>query len=283
MGSPGSVPSLGRRLRRGWPLVLVALLAVLALGCQVQEPVTSGGATPSLIGGWWKPAVGTPWQIQLTAPVDQSVNVPIYDIDGESSSAAVVSSLHAKGRKVICYIDVGGAETYRSDYSLIPRSVLGNVVDGWPDERWIDVRQIDLLRPVMAARMDMCRAKGFDAVDPDMVEAYAADSGFPLSDQDQLKFNRWIAQLAHERGMAVGLKGDVEQVPDLVGDFDFVVNEQCAEYDECDTVAAFTRAGKAAFHIEYDLSKSRYCAESNALQFSSLRKRLELDAWSDPC
>ena len=288
MGSPARIPSLGRRLSRGWPLLFVALLGVIAMGCEPQaEPVTSGGeaapGVPPAAGGWWKPAVGADWQIQLTTPVDQSFNVPIYDIDGESNSAAVVSALHAKGRKVICYIDVGGAESYRSDFSLIPKSTLGNVVDGWPDERWIDVRQIDKLLPVMAARMDMCKSKGFDAVDPDMVEAYAADSGFPITYQDQLTFNRWIANLAHDRGMAVGLKGDVDQVKDLVSSFDFVVNEQCAQYDECATVAAFAQAGKPVFHIEYDLSKSQYCSESDALHFSSLRKNLSLDAWSDPC
>jgi hypothetical protein len=283
MGSPSVRRPAGRNRHRGWPLLLVALLGALALGCEIQEPATPGAPTPPVAGGWWKPAVGTRWQIQLTTPVDQSVNVPIYDIDGESNSAAVVASLHAKGRKVICYIDVGGAETYRSDYSLIPKSVLGKAVDGWPDERWIDIRKIDLLRPVMTARMDMCRSKGFDAVDPDLVEAYAADSGFPITYQHQLTFNRWIAQLAHERGMAVGLKGDVDQVKDLVSSFDFVVNEQCAEYDECDTVAAFIRAGKPVFHIEYDLGTSQYCTQTKALKFSSLRKRLDLDAWSDPC
>lgn len=293
MGSARSALTPPRPIRRSLPFVLAAMVGVLALACQpVQEqPPASGGGNGNggggggapVTSGWWRPAVGTDFQIQLTTPVDESVSAPIYIIDGESNSAAVVASLHAKGRKVICYIDVGAAESYRSDVGLIPRSVQGNAVDGWPQERWLDVRKIDQLRPVMTARMDMCKAKGFDAVDPDLIEAYAADSGFPITYQDQITYNRWIAQLAHERGMAVGHKGNVEQVPDLVEVFDFSVNEQCAEYDECDTVAAYTRAGKPVFHIEYDLSKRQYCPTSAALQFSSLRKNLDLDAWSDPC
>jgi hypothetical protein len=242
-------------------------------------PGPSGGAT----GSWWVPAPGTAWQIQLTTPVDQSVDAPVYDIDGEQNSKAVVDALHAKGRKVICYIDAGGAESYRADVAGLPSSVLGKPVEGWPQERWLDIRQIDALRPVMAARMDMCKAKGFDAVDPDLLDAYSTNTGFAITYADQLRYDRWLAQLAHERGMGVGLKGNVDQVKDLVNDFDFTVNEECAVYDECDTVAAFVQAGKAVFHIEYDLSTSRFCGETEALGFSSVRKRLDLDAWSQPC
>jgi hypothetical protein len=234
-------------------------------------------------GTVWVPPPGTAWQIQLSTPVDQSVDVPVYDIDGDDNPASVVAELHARGRRVICYIDAGGAETYRADYHTIPASVIGRVVDGWPQERWLDVRQLEALAPVMAARMDMCRSKGFDAVDPDMLEAYAADSGFPITYQHQLTYNRLLAQLAHARGMSIGLKGDVGQVADLVGDFDFTVNEQCAQYDECDTVAAFARAGKAVLHIEYDLSTSQFCPVTKPLGFSSLRKRLDLGAWRQPC
>jgi hypothetical protein len=243
------------------------------------QPANPGGVA----GDWWKPTPGTPWQIQLTTPVDLSIDAPVYDIDGEQNSKAVVDALHAKGRKVICYIDAGGAESYRADVASLPSSVLGKAVEGWPQERWLDVRQIETLRPVMEARMDMCRAKGFDAVDPDLLDAYATNSGFPITYADQLRYNRWLAQLAHERGMAVGLKGNVDQVKDLVNDFDFSVNEECAAYDECDTVAAFVQAGKAVFHIEYDLATTRFCGETESLGFSSLRKRLDLDAWTQAC
>jgi hypothetical protein len=52
----------------------------------------------------------------------------------------------------------------------------------------------------------MCRAKGCDALEPDDVDAYQNDSGFPLA-EDQLPFNVWIANEAHrltpEQGLAV--------------------------------------------------------------------------------
>jgi hypothetical protein len=135
----------------------------------------------------------------------------------------------------------------------------------------------------MAKRFDMCRTKGFDAVEPDNTDGYRNRTGFKLTAADQLTFNRMIAKLAHDRGMAVGLKNDLDQIPQLLGDFDFAVNEQCAEFDECARLKPFIAAGKAVFHVEYNLPPSRFCAQSGRLGLSSMEKRLELGAWRAPC
>lgn len=100
-------------------------------------------------------------------------------------------------------------------------------------ERWLDIRRTAVLRPLMARRMDMCRDKGFDAVEPDLMDGYLNRTGFPLTARHQLAYNRMLAELAHERGLAVGLKNDLPQIPELVGSFDFAVNEECAEFGEC--------------------------------------------------
>lgn len=135
----------------------------------------------------------------------------------------------------------------------------------------------------MADRLDMCRDKGFDAVEPDNMDGYRNRTGFQLTAADQLRYNRLIARLAHERGMAVGLKNDLDQIPDLVGDFDFAVNEQCAQYDECGDMKPFIAADKAVFHVEYELPTSRFCAESRRLKLSSMLKKYELGVWREAC
>ncbi|MCX5401220.1 endo alpha-1,4 polygalactosaminidase [Streptomyces sp. NBC_00102] len=239
-----------------------------------------GGSTRS--AGWWRPKPGLDWQWQLNGRADQSVDVPVYDIDGFENSAADVARLHRAGRKAICYINVGAWEDFRSDKAAFPASVLGSG-DDWDGERWLDVRQIAVLKPLMAKRFDMCRAKGFDAVEPDLVEAYNNDSGFDITAADQLAYNRMIAKLAHERGMAVGLKNDLPQVPALLKDFDFAVNEECAQYDECDELTPFVEAGKAVFHVEYEVPASDFCADSRRLGLSSMEKKLELGVWRKAC
>ncbi|WP_316522541.1 endo alpha-1,4 polygalactosaminidase [Kitasatospora brasiliensis] len=241
-----------------------------------------GNPAPAPAGAHWQPAPGLTWQWQLGGGVDQSVDVPVYDIDGFENDASVVAALHAKGRKVICYINAGSWEDFRPDSAAFAKSLQGSDT-GWKGEKWFDIRKLDQLRPLMAARFDMCRSKGFDAIEPDTIEAYNQNSGFPLTPDDQLKYNRMLAQLAHERGLAIGLKNDLDQIPALLADFDFAVNEECAQFDECDRVAPFVKAGKAVFHVEYKLDTDRFCAKTKSLGFSSMQKKLELNAWRKPC
>ncbi|WP_432135300.1 MULTISPECIES: endo alpha-1,4 polygalactosaminidase [unclassified Streptomyces] len=242
----------------------------------------AGSPSPPGARRVWVPRPGLAWQWQLNGKADPGVDVPVYDIDGFENSAADVARLHRDGRKVICYVNVGAWEDFRPDADAFPRSLLGRA-NGWEGERWLDIRRSDALRPLMARRFDMCRDKGFDAVEPDLVEGYAADTGFPLTARDQLAYNRMIAGLAHERGLSVGLKNDLAQIPQLVDDFDFAVNEECAEFDECALLSPFIEAGKAVFHVEYEKPNSSFCAESRRLKLSSMRKNLGLDAWREPC
>jgi hypothetical protein len=179
-------------------------------------------------------------------------------------------------------VNAGAAEDFRPDYATFPAEVLGKT-DGWPGERWLDIRRIDVLEPIMAARFDVCAQKGFDAVEADLVDGYSGDTGFPLTAADQLTYNRMLAGLAHHRGLSIGLKNDLGQIPDLVTEFDFAINEQCVEYQECDTLTPFIDAGKAVFHVEYNRPNAEFCPTTTALRFSSMRKNRQLDAPRWPC
>ncbi|GLY93863.1 endo alpha-1,4 polygalactosaminidase [Actinoplanes sp. NBRC 103695] len=228
------------------------------------------------------PKPGITWQWQLTTPVDLSVDAEVYDIDGFLNDADVVAELHRRGRKAICYVEVGAAENFRPDYPDWPRELLGGS-NGWPGERWLDIRDPAKLKPVLAKRFAMCAKKGFDAVEPDLMDAYESETGFPITAAHQLRFNRFVARLAHEHGLSVALKNDVDQAAELVGDFDFTVNEECAAFDECASLKPFLEAGKAVLHAEYDLAPAEYCAESRRLNLSSLHKSRDLDAAATPC
>ena len=247
-------------------------------------PATGGEVTVSAspVATRWVPRPGTPWQWQLTTPVDTSVDAEVYDIDGVEAGADTVATLHRAGRTVICYVNAGAAEDFRPDHAAFPDDVQGGP-DGWNGERLLDIRRLDVLAPIMAARFDMCRQKGFDGVEADLVDGYVQDSGFPLTAADQLTYNRMLADLAHERGLSIGLKNDLDQVAELVDEFDFAVNEQCFQYEECDRLAPFVRAGKAVFTAEYELEPADFCPAARAAGFSSMQKRTNLDAWRRPC
>lgn len=245
-------------------------------------PSTSNISSPAASAAVWHPKPGLTWQWQLSGTVDTSVDAQVYDIDGVENGSAVVAKLHAAGRKVICYVNAGAYESFRADASRYPASIIGQS-NGWPGERWLDVRRLDVLRPILADRFKACAQKGFDAIEPDNVDGYKNDTGFPLTAADQLAFNRMLTELAHADGLAIGLKNDLDQIPQLVADFDFAVNEQCAEYSECDALKPFVAAGKAVFHVEYNLTLGSFCAQTSALGLSSMRKNLSLDAPRWPC
>jgi hypothetical protein len=179
---------------------------------------------------------------------------------------------------VICYLDVGSWEEYRPDAGTFPKRVLGAVYEGYPEERWLDIRQIRALAPILRKRFDLCRRKGFDAVEPDNIAGYENKSGFPLSGADQIRFNRWVSREVRKRGMAIALKNDPEQVHQLLDDFDFAVVEECFEFEECGRFSPFIDAGKAVFSAEYEAAPASFCPQARALRFSTIRKGYDLFA-----
>lgn len=262
--------------------LLVVPLLLLAACTSEPEPEPDALSPDPPPGQLWRPEPGVGWQWQLTGRLDTSVKAAVYDVDGFNTTKEQLATLKKAGRKTICYISTGAWEDFRPDAGAFPKALLGQG-NGWDGERWLDIRRLAELEPLMGKRFDMCKAKGFDAVEPDNMDGYANRSGFPLTADDQLKYNRLIARMAHERGMSVGLKNDLDQIPELVGDFDFAVNEQCMEYEECDRYVPFIEAGKAVFHVEYEGKPNRWCPRARAAKLSSMQKRYDLDAWRQTC
>lgn len=205
----------------------------------------------------------------------------MYDIDLFDASASLVSSLHSKGRAVICYFSTQ-YEDWRPDAKSFPSSVLGSNLDDWPGERYVDIRS-STVRSIMTARLDLAVSKGCDGVEPDNVDSYSNSNGLGLTAADQLDFNRFIASESHKRGLSVGLKNDLDQVRSLVTYFDWALNEQCHEYGECDYLTPFVTAGKAVFGVEYQGSASSVCPSMVSDKFSWLMKDLDLGASGTQC
>lgn len=246
---------------------------------QVYLPLV---ATPTV----WRLALNTSWQWQLDGTIDQAVDTQLFDIDLFDTEASLVAALHAQGRKVVCYISVGSWEEWRPDADQFPPAVIGNDYEGWPGEKWLDIRQIDQLAPIMRARLDACRAKGFDGIEPDNIEGYANDTGFPLTAQDQLTYNIWLANEAHARGLSIGLKNDPDQVAELLPYFDWALTEDCFDQGWCEQLTPFVNAGKAVFAAEYTdtgMTTGKFCPQANALNFNGILKHRDLDAWRQAC
>ena len=85
------------------------------------SPASSGSSsavTVTAVHEVWMPSPSTSWQWQLNGlPLDRTIQAEMYGIDLFDNDAATVSALHAEGRKVVCYVNVGGWEDWWSDAS----------------------------------------------------------------------------------------------------------------------------------------------------------------------
>ncbi|MBN1936853.1 MAG: endo alpha-1,4 polygalactosaminidase [Anaerolineae bacterium] len=251
-----------------------------------ETPVPSTNPQVTADPPRWIPSRDILWQIQFDGDLDLGIPADLYDLDLFETDTAAVAALHAQGRRVICYLNAGAWEDWRPDADQFPSQVIGNDYAGWPGEKWLDIRRLALLAPILRARLDLCAAKGFDGVDPDNVDGYTNATGFPLTAADQLAFNRWLAGEAHARGLAIGLKNDPEQARDLVADFDWALTEDCFVEDWCADLTPFLEAGKPILAIEYTdrtASLAPFCTEAQRLGISPILKHRDLDAFREVC
>lgn len=239
----------------------------------------------------WHPTAGMTWQIQFAEPfTGNPLPVQVYDLDGFETDARTVAALHDNGIRVLCYISMGTLEEWRPDAGDYPPEIIGNEWGDWPGEYFVDIRRIDLLAPILEARLDMCASKGFDAVEPDNIDSYGNSSdvsGLPLTLDDQRSFDLWLANAAHERGLAIGQKNVPELTGDLVATYDFAVTEDCVADDWCEEVAPYLDANKPVFAIEYTdrTSEADFHAvcDAQTRPYSFVLKHRELDAWQLAC
>lgn len=235
---------------------------------------------PSPVASWWKPAPGLKMHIQFVGTIDYGQNVNVYDVDVFDTPTAKITELKNRGVKVICYFSAGSYEDWRSDAKDFPTTVLGKDMAGWPGEKWLDVRQVSSLMPIMKKRMELAKSKGCDAVDPDNMDGYTNDTGWKgtITYAHQLTYNKAIAEQAHALGLAVGLKNDLEQIKDLADLYDFAINESCMDYNECDYLKGFSvDRNKAVFAIDYNVKSTATCNKAKSIKMDIVFKSRDLD------
>lgn len=232
---------------------------------------------------WYKPEPGISWQLQLQGVINTSHDVDVYDLDLFETTPEIIEKLHSRESKVICYFSAGSWEEFREDALSFPEEVIGKTLEGWPDEKWLDISHYEKFADIMRKRLDIAVQKKCDGVDPDNVDGFKNNNGFNLTYQDQLEYNQWLAEEAHKRSLSIALKNNLMQVNALVDYYDFAINEQCFYYKECHLLLPFIEQGKAILGVEYELEPVEFCEEANRLNFSWLKMSYELDGGRISC
>jgi hypothetical protein len=223
-------------------------------------------------------APGSTWYWQLSGPVNTSHdNARVYDIDMEEASSALIADLHVKGHTVICYISAGTWENWRSDAKLFPTAVIGNALPDWPGEKYLDVRS-QIVRDLMAKRLDAAQAKGCDGLEPDNIDLYSNSTGFGITQANAINYDQFLASAAHARHLLIALKNSAEVVKSTVSLFDFAIAEECFPNGECPAYSPFIVANKAVLLAEYTKRvRETWCAKAKSLRMSLAFYNLGLD------
>jgi hypothetical protein len=227
----------------------------------------------------WAPK--TSFQYQLQGSI-RSTSSKVIFVDLFDTSSSKIASLKSQGKTVVCYFSAGTAENWRSDYKSYPSSVKGKSMEDWAGEKWVNLRSSTVLS-ILVKRLDLARSKGCHGVDPDNVDGYSHNTGFSLKKSDTVTFLRNLASAAHERGLGVGLKNSSEIASQVSGFLQWVVAEQCYEYNECGSYSSFVQRGKAVYIIEYRGYSSSECSKAKSSQFSLIYADLDLDGTQKSC
>ena len=297
-----------RSALRRHPFVAGVFATALVVGGVDADP-----APPASAVTWWVPPLGNqPWQWELSHPLrlnnaqdmgtddklpnGQPAPAPvIYDIDGIINPASTVAALHALGKHVVCYIEVGAAGNYYSAAEegisrtyfdqLDQAGELGRKVPGYP-EWYLNIQAQTTVSIIESMISQQCAAKGFDAVETDIDEEYNDDSGFPLTKAIEEQYMTTLANYMHGLGLGWWIKN-----PDDTGDSyatdmyplaDAVLTEQCNQYHTCGLLSAYV-GHKAVFNAEYKLKRSRFCPSDDSLGFNGARFNVGLTGIREPC
>lgn len=270
-GSGGSV------LRSSAMRLVVAVLAVAAAGCEGSEGTlllrhdAAAGAGPDQPPELYLPQENARWTARLDGAVDIAQAADFFYLDPDQQPADDLAALREQGRPYLCYLSAGTVEDFRADAGDFPEHAVGNVLVGFPNERWLDVRDATV-RELMSQRVERLAAVGCRGVNPASLAAYEADTGFALSLTDSVEYARFIAGRLHEAGMSAGLTAPAALTQELWQNYDFGLAIGCVATSACREYAALAAAGKPVLHVELGEPESApmLCKSAQDLGFSAL-------------
>ncbi len=246
------------------------------------SPSPTPTPAPATLSSW-------DWILQSQGLPPAPPPVAYLDVDGFDTAASYVALAKSRGTRTICYLDVGSAESNRPDYASLSAisGLLGNSYPGFAGERYIDIRRYPEFIQIMDDRLRMCRDKGFDYVEFDVMDAFedgAATTGFNLTEQDMIAYVTALSARARGYGLKPVQKNASGSSAALVPLFDAILFEGCVLGDFCADSAPYVTAGKPAFNAEYPeewpagtFDRARTCSVSASATVSTIITVVDLD------
>lgn len=264
---------------------LSLLAAVLSMALSV---VTTAFAQPvsAPLPSRWNPAPDAKFDLQFTTPMQLQRQVDFLVLDLADALPNEIQTVNDNGAAAVCYFNGGSVNTQDDDFELVEPLVIGRSLNTDPQERWLDIRQIDEIADLIRNRLDLCVDKGFQAALVGNLENFLFRSGFPIGQRQQLAFNQFIADEAHARGLGIGLWNSRSQITPLSNNYDFVLVSDCFSEGWCNETQPFVDMGKPAFIVEFaeaERNDVEFCRASQTFGAMGIIKRRILDGWLRLC
>nr|WP_269326978.1 endo alpha-1,4 polygalactosaminidase [Kineosporia mesophila] len=226
-----------------------AALVIAGIAGTLANPASAGASSTV-------PALPPNGRVDVQLGGDYAPVRSVKVVDRDSTGEAV------EGVYSICYVNAFQTQDYQKDFwtktrarrALLLKDATGEPYEdpNWPGEFILDTRTRNkraAIAKIEYTWIDACKAKGFQAIDPDNLDTWTR---FPqLERAGNLALATLLAKRAHGQGMAIAQKnaGELSRKTRLAVGFDFAVVESCQVYDEC---GLYDQAyGDSWFEIEY--------------------------------
>ncbi len=236
------------------------------------------------------------WRLDKIQSNTTKVTARTIDVDAFFTTKESIKKWQKEGREVIAYISVGTYESLRPDAGDFNISIRGNAYPGFKNEYFVDIREIDSLKPIMKKRFDMIKEKGFDGIEPDNMDSYIRDvygdkngTGFSLTKEDGKRYIDFILKEAKDRNLSIGQKNAYELAIDYVDKFDWALTEDMFYENFEDRMRIYAENNKTVFATEYtdSMTKEHFlsdvCPKAERLGYVAILKDRNLTEYIVNC
>jgi hypothetical protein len=169
---------------------------------------------------------------------------------GNVDSVKVIRDHVGKDKLIVGYISVGSWEAYRDDQALL-KPFCKKKYKGYPDECYLDLTKWRSYVDVMMRRLDKIKSDGYDAVYFD--NSWSFKEGVGTLEQN-IEYIKMLVDYCRFHGLIVGIN-NAPPVAEVVKP-DFMIQESCIQFNECDLYNNIVSAGIPIFHLEFS---TKYC------------------------
>jgi hypothetical protein len=225
-------------------------LSLLLFGCNKDmldiEDKSNGGV-------WYEPKSRSSWHIDSSySPTSKNVELYVVELFLTNPESRV-EKVGSDETKVICKMSAGAYDVdiernFQIEDHPYPEIAVGKIRD---DNRtyWVDINS-DEVQIIMRERIKIASNIGCDGVLFTEVSSWKEDTGFEITEDEQIIYNRFLSGKAHENNLFAGFSDIEDQIYSHTLFADLIFSNNCYQDENCIKYEDFSEIG-AVLNLEY--------------------------------